>query len=133
MEPYPAHQSAFALQQPHQSHRPPLPGGTRAFRMVLIILGCVIALLVLVCLGVSTTSPASIYTESGRAGIQLAIWLGLLIILLSVPYVLASLVYAVLWAVKLRGRGYRRHLGTTWFLVLGPIAVIAPVLLWLSL
>ncbi len=84
-------------------------------------------------LSVSMTSQTSIYTESGRADIQVAIWLGLLLILLSVPYVLASLVYAVLWAVKLRGRGYRCYPGTTCFLVLGPVAIIVPVLAWLSL
>ncbi|MHA7289079.1 hypothetical protein ACX80V_05455 [Arthrobacter sp. MDT3-24] len=133
MEPYPTQQPACALQQPHAVLRPPLPAWARVFRLVLICLGGGIALSLVVFLSVSMTSQASIYTESGRADIQLAIWLGLLLIVLSIPYVLVSLVYAVLWAVKLRGRGYRRYPGTTWFLVLGPIAIVVPVLAWLSL
>jgi hypothetical protein len=103
------------------------------FRLVLVCLGGGIALLLVVLLSVSMTSQASLYTESGRADIQLAIWLGLLLILLAVPYVLASLVYAALWAATLRGRGYRSYPGSTLFLVLGPLAVIMPALLWLAL
>jgi hypothetical protein len=133
MEPYPTQQPANALQQTQPFQRPPLPAWARVFRLALICLGGGIALLLVVFLAGSMTSQASVYTESGRADIQLAIWLGLLLILLSVPYVLASLVYGVRWAVTLRGRGYRSYPGTTWLLVLGPIAVIVPVLLWLGL
>ncbi|HJW00754.1 MAG TPA: hypothetical protein VJ617_16800 [Arthrobacter sp.] len=90
MEPYPTHQAASSVQPPHRSHRPALPDWAWAFRTVLIILGAGMAILLLSFLGVNATTEPGLYTESGRAAINFALGLGLLILLLSVPYLLAS-------------------------------------------
>ncbi|MFC9772542.1 MULTISPECIES: hypothetical protein [unclassified Pseudarthrobacter] len=40
---------------------------------------------------------------------------------------LASIVYAALWASKLRGRGFRRYPGTAWILIAGPVLAALPM------
>lgn len=133
MEPPSTRQPAYALQPPPQPGRPPLPAWARVFRTVLLSLGGVVALLAVLFWSVSMTTQPSLYSDSGTAALQNIVWLGLALFLLAVPYVLASITYAVLWATSLRGRGYRSYAGTTWLLVLGPLAVVVPVVLWLGL
>jgi hypothetical protein len=73
------------------------------------------------------------YTAGGRSALQAMVWLGLGALLLTVPYVLASIIYAVLWASKLRGRGFRRYPGTSWILIAGPTLAALPMVLLIGL
>ncbi|MFF1831292.1 hypothetical protein [Paenarthrobacter sp. NPDC058040] len=73
------------------------------------------------------------YSERGLGVLQAAIWLGLGTILLTFPYLIASIVYGSLWATKLRGRGYRRYTATSWILVAGPVVVALPVVALVAL
>ena len=132
MDRYPTHQ-AYALQQPSQSSSLPLPDWARAFRIILIILGGVFALLLLMFLLVNEATESSFYTESGRAAINILLGLGVVILLLAVPYLLASLIYAFLWSTSLRGKGYRSYAGTTWFLIAAPLATCVPLGVLVSL
>jgi hypothetical protein len=120
MEPY----AEYALQQPQAL---PLPGWARAFRAILLGLGGLLAVLTLI-LTVSATGSRSLTTEGGISTIQLAIYLSLIIFVLSGPYLVGSIVYGVTWAASLRGKGYRAYSGTTWILVAGPILVGVVVL-----
>ncbi|GAT88449.1 hypothetical protein J2T10_002780 [Paenarthrobacter nicotinovorans] len=73
------------------------------------------------------------YSEGGLGVLQATIWLGLGTILLTFPYLIASIVYAGLWATKLRGRGYRPYTATSWILVVGPVVVALPVVVLVAL
>lgn len=73
------------------------------------------------------------YSEGGLGVLQIIFWLGLGMILLAIPYVIASLIYAALWATKLRGRGYRRYPGTAWILVAGPVIAAIPLMASIAL
>lgn len=73
------------------------------------------------------------YIEGGLGVLQIIFWLGLALLLLAIPYVIASIIYAALWATKLRGRGYRRYPGTAWLLVAGPILAAIPLVALVAL
>lgn len=73
------------------------------------------------------------YSQGGRGVLQATIWLGLGTVLLAIPYLIASIIYAVLWVARLRGRGYRAYPGTSWILFAGPLVAGLPVLALIGL
>ena len=107
----------------------PLPAWARTFRTVLLFGAGLLVLLLLLLVGTSTSGSADMYTSGGRSTLQAMVWLGLGALLLTIPYVLASIVYAVLWASKLHGRGFRGYPGTSWILIAGPILAALPMVL----
>ncbi|YCK83013.1 hypothetical protein M1D89_07215 [Arthrobacter sp. D3-18] len=128
MEPHNPYSPSYFPHQPGQLQPPPLPAWARTFRTILLILAGLLVLLLLLLFGAGTTGSADMYSEGGLGVLQATIWLGLGTVLLTIPYVTASIIYAALWAGTLRGRGYRRYPGTTWILIAGPIVAALPVL-----
>ena len=124
--PYPPH---YFPPQPGQVQVQPLPAWARTFRTVLLFGAGLLVLLLLLLVGTSTSGSADMYTSGGRSALQAMVWLGLGALLLTIPYVLASIVYAVLWASKLHGRGFRGYPGTSWILIAGPILAALPMVL----
>ncbi|PRB44992.1 hypothetical protein CQ020_01815 [Arthrobacter sp. MYb23] len=115
--------------QPGPVEVPPLPAWARTFRSGLLIGAGLLVLLLLLLIVVATSG-----SSAGGVGIlEAVLWLGFGLFWLAIPYVLASIIYAVLWATKLRGNGYRRYPGTSWILVGGPILAGLPLLalIWL--
>ncbi len=128
MEPHNPYSPHYFPSHPGQVQPPPLPAWARTFRTILLILAGLLVLLLLLLFGAAMSGSADMYSEGGRSVLQATIWLGLGTVLLTIPYVIASIIYAALWAGKLRGRGYRRHPGTTWILIAGPIVSALPIL-----
>ncbi|AFR30215.1 hypothetical protein [Arthrobacter sp. Rue61a] len=132
MEPHSPYPPNYFPHQPGQVQVPPLPAWARTFRTILLILAGVLVVLLLLLIAVGTGS-IDMYTEDGLGALQAVIWLCLGMLLLAIPYVIASVIYAALWATKLRGRGYRRYPATTWILVAGPILAALPALALIGL
>ncbi|MGR0159160.1 hypothetical protein [Paenarthrobacter nitroguajacolicus] len=128
--PYPAN---YVPPQPGQLQIQPLPAWARTFRTILLILPGVLALLLLLVIWAATSGSIDMYSEGGLGVLQIIFWLGLGMILLAIPYVIGSVIYAVLWATKLRGRGYRRYPGTAWILFAGPVVAAIPLMAFLVL
>lgn len=129
MEPHSQYPPSYFPPQLEQTRVSPLPGWARTFRTVLLIGAGLLVLLVLLLIGTATSGSADMYSAGGRSVLQASIWLSLGTLLLTIPYVLASIIYAALWASKLRGRGFRRHPGTAWILIAGPILAALPMVL----
>ncbi|MDR6987561.1 hypothetical protein J2Y66_002043 [Paenarthrobacter nitroguajacolicus] len=110
-----------------------MPAWARTFRKVLLIGAGLLVLLLVLLVGTSTSGSADMYSAGGRSGLQAIVWLGLGVLLLTIPYVLASIIYAVMWASKLRGRGFRRYPGTTWILIAGPLLAALPLVALIGL
>ncbi|MBT2585601.1 hypothetical protein [Arthrobacter sp. ISL-95] len=112
--PYPAN---YVPPQPGQVLVPLLPAWARTFRSILLILAGLLVLLLMLLFWAATSGSSA----GGLGILQVIFWLGFGLFWLAIPYVPASILYAVLWASKLRGNGYRRYPGTSWILIVGPI------------
>ncbi|MDP9937259.1 hypothetical protein J2T11_003630 [Paenarthrobacter nicotinovorans] len=110
-----------------------MPAWATTFRSVLLIGAALLVLLLLLLIGTATSGSADMYSQGGLGALEATIWLGLGTILLTFPYLIASIVYGALWATKLRGRGYRRYAATSWILVAGPVVVALPVVALVAL
>lgn len=105
----------------------PLPPWARVYRTVLMALGGVY-MLALIVITISFSLPADMYESGGLRAAGLGILLSLLYAVGSGPYLIANIVYAIRWAVSLRGRGYRASGISSAFLVGAPILVALSVL-----
>jgi hypothetical protein len=92
-----------------------------------MILGA-ISLLALIVITVSFSLPADMYEPGGLRAAGLGILLSLLYAVGSVPYLIANVVYAIRWAVSLRGQGYRVSGLSSAFLVAAPVLVAASII-----
>lgn len=133
MEPQNPYPPNYLPPQTVQVQAWPLPAWARTFRTILLIGAGFLVLLLLLLIGTSTSGSADMYTAGGRSALQAMVWLGLGALLLTIPYVLASIIYGVLWASKLQGRGFRRYPGTSWILIAGPILAALPMVLLIGL
>jgi hypothetical protein len=133
VEPHHQYPNSHAHQPATQAQAPPLPAWARVFRTVLLALAGLLAVLLLLLFVAGTSASADMYTQGGRDILQSIIWLGLGTVVMTIPYLIASILYATLWAVKLRGRGYRGYPATTWVLVAGPVMVALPILALIGL
>jgi hypothetical protein len=122
-----AHQPATLAQAP------PLPAWARVFRTVLLALAGLLVVMLLLLFVAGTSASADMYTQGGRDILQAIIWLGLGAVVMTIPYLIASILYAILWAAKLRGRGYRGYPGTSWVLGAGPVMIALPILALIGL
>lgn len=127
VHPHNSHPSGYFPSQPGQVRAPRLPAWATTFRTVLLIGAGLLVLLLLFLIGTATLGPADMYSDGGLGVLQATIWLGFGTILLTFPYLIASIVYAGLWATKLRGRGYRPYTATSWILVVGPVVALPVV------
>lgn len=133
MEPHHQYPNNYAHPPATQVQAPPLPTWARVFRTILLALAGLLVVMLLLLFVAGTSASADMYTQGGRDILQAIIWLGLGSVVMTIPYLIASILYATLWAVKLRGRGYRRYPATTWVLVAGPVMVALPVLALIGL
>ncbi|WP_240341944.1 hypothetical protein [Arthrobacter sp. Alg241-R88] len=105
-----------------------MPAWARVFRTVLLALAGLLVVMLLLLFVAGTSASADMYTQGGRDILQATIWLGLGTVVMTIPYLIASILYSTLWAVKLRGRGYRGYPATSWVLVAAPVIVALPIL-----
>lgn len=102
-----------------------LPGWAKTYRTVLIVLGSVVtAWLLAIVAGYAMSFPDAAGKTS--AAILLLV-VDVLFALVSIPYLIASAVYGIRWAVTLRGRGYTAGGFSSFFLVAAPSAVTVAV------
>lgn len=125
--------SSYAPDQERYVQAAPLPSWARAFRTILLILAALLVVLLLLLLIAGMSGSADMYSQGELGVLQSTIWLGLGTVLLTIPYLIASIIYAVLWVARLRGRGYRWYPGTTWILIAGPLVAGLPVLALIGL
>jgi hypothetical protein len=133
VEPHHQYPHNHAHQPAGQVQVPPLPSWARVFRTILLVLAGLLAVMLLLLFVAGTSGSADMYTPGGTDVLQATIWLGLGTVVMTVPYLIASIIYAILWAAKLRGRGYRGYPATTWALIAGPVVVALPIVALIGL
>lgn len=103
-----------------------LPEWARTFRTVLMALGG-LGVVALLGISISFALPASMYEPGGLRGVGFGIMLSLFYAVGSIPYMIANVVYAIRWAISLRGHGYSASRLSSAFLVAAPILVAMSV------
>jgi len=104
-----------------------LPSWARVYRAVLMAIGGIF-LLALIVITISFSLPVDMYDRGKLQALDVGIMLSLFYGAGSIPYLIANIVYAIRWAVSLRGRGYRATGISSVFLVAAPILVALTVL-----
>lgn len=104
-----------------------LPDWARFYRIVLMVFGG-LAMLALLVITICFSLPASMYEPGGLRAVGLGILLSLPYAVVSIPYLIANLVYAIRWATTLRGRGHSASGLSSSFLVVAPIVVAASII-----
>jgi hypothetical protein len=116
------------------SQKYPLPSWAKGYRITLMIFDAVIFLNFLVFL-VFAITPGSFTTSNPNKAIPwLFVFAMLFLIAAVIPYLLANIVYGILWLTKLRGKGYFVSTISS-VLIIGMPALVTVVLLmiWLPI
>ncbi|SLK00114.1 hypothetical protein [Arthrobacter sp. P2b] len=132
MEPHHQYPHNPAQHPAAQVQVPPLPAWAKVFRTILLVVAGLLMVMLLLLFLAGTSASADMYTPGGTDVLQATIWLGLGTVVMTVPYLIASIIYAILWAAKLRGRGYRGY-PATWALIAGPVVVALPIVALIGL
>ena len=109
-----------------------LPQWAKTYRILLMVfhtMGLISIAIVLIAYIIPLGSGMD--GKAQMAWTLLFLWLAF--IFTSIPYIIANIVYGILWLTSLRGKGYRVNRASSFYVAIPPLLIATLVISWLIL